>query len=217
MKLSLSTYTGRLASLLVLAGFMLAAPRSHAALIFSVQPTGSYSAGSTGNILDIVLTNTDGSAVTISGFSFGITSPTPNISFTAVSTSTNPAYVFAGNSLFGPDISVSSLPGQSLSAQDLHDTDFATVASGATVGLGHVTFDIAPGTAAGPILLSFVANESSLADGTSPSPSSLAFQLTNGTINVTEAAIPEPATVALTALGLLTLGLRTRCKRTRNQ
>ena len=72
-------------------------------LVISV---GSVTAdgGSTGNPLDVDLTNTGPSAVPIGGFSFGVSIANPNVSFTDANTSTAAFYIFTGNSLFGPDL-----------------------------------------------------------------------------------------------------------------
>ena len=104
----------------------------HAQMIMGIT-TNSFVAGSSTNSLDVTLTNTSGSAVTIAGFSFEITAASSNVNFEDVTTSTvSVGYIFAGNSLFGPDISSGGMPGsygQTISAAD----NFTTSNMGTTI------------------------------------------------------------------------------------
>ena len=80
----------------------------------------------------------------ISGFSFEIALSDPDITLTDATTATTVAtYIIAGNSLFGPDILVGT-DGQDLIAADIYATPMgsSTVMAGATVGIGHVLFDV---------------------------------------------------------------------------
>jgi hypothetical protein len=178
-----------------------------ASVILNVQSV-SDAAGSTGDTLEVTLTNT-GTAITVGGFSFGLSVGTSNLSFTAVTTGTTTAtYIFNGQSLFGPDISVQppNLPGQSLKAEDLAEVSATVVGSGATVGLGHITFNLAAATPAGGIPLNFIALDDSLADQLG---SPIAFSTGTGTVTVTgSASIPEPATFVLVGAALAGLIVR---------
>jgi hypothetical protein len=193
--------------LLAAAGLILAAPGHAASLIMNVQSV-TAAADTTGDVFNVTLTNT-GASVDISGFSFGLQVGTANLSFTAVNTSTTLApYIFAGNSAFGPDISVQppNLPGQNLEAQDIANApgSFTVVGTGATVGLGHVVFNLSPSTPAGPILVSFIPADDSLSDQNGNSITG--FSVVNGTVTVTGTApIPEPATTAIVGIFLAAL------------
>src|SRR5450631_1810049 len=91
-----------LLSVLVLALLSLAAP-ARADIILSVQSVAG-APGSSGNF-DVLLTNTGPSIQNIAGFAFELSTADTNITFTDVTTSTTTAsYIFAGDSLFGPDI-----------------------------------------------------------------------------------------------------------------
>ena len=107
-------------------------------------------AGSTGNGIDVELTNSGPSAVTIGGFSFGVSIADFDVSFTGADTSTAAAYIFGVDSLFGP-ILAGPTSGQSLSASDLFGIPFSgiTLDAGTTVGLGRVLFDVFPNAASG--------------------------------------------------------------------
>ena len=126
---------------------------ARADLIVTAQSV-SANAGSTGNTLEVYLMNTGPSAVDVAGFSFEVSTASSDINFTSASVTTTPdAYIFAGNSLFGPVISVNS--GQTLDASDINAAGSTTVGAGSTWGLGEVSFDVAPGTAAGPYSVVF--------------------------------------------------------------
>ena len=164
----------------------------------------SATQGTFGNF-DVTLQNTGGSAVGIGGFSFAITSTNAGITFTAVSTSTLLAYIFAGHSDFGPDISIGT--GTTLSASDSPDTlpTPINVAAGATVGLGHVTFSIASSVPLGSFAIQILAFPStSLSDALGNNI--VINTLTNGNITVT----PEPGTMLLfpAALGMIAFASR---------
>jgi len=104
--------------------------------------------GSTLNSFDVTLTNTGPSAATIGAFSFGLLLSNPDITFTGANTSTVKPYIFLGDSLFGPLISTTV--GSTLVASDVELSGLGvTVGPGATVGLGHVLFSVAPSAAPG--------------------------------------------------------------------
>jgi hypothetical protein len=172
---------------------------SQAALIVTAGST-AVAAGGSGSI-DVTLTNTGPSSVTVGAFSFGLSTASANISFTGATTSTASPYIFDGNSLFGPNIDTTV--GATLIASDLDsDPAGATVAAGATVGLGHVLFNVASGAPAGPVAITVTPfPTTSLSD---PLGGNLAIDtLVPGTITVTRstAAVPEPSTLLLAGLG----------------
>ncbi len=130
---------------LLLSTFLVLAASSsaHADLIVAAQ-TVAANAGSSGNTLELTLQNTGPSAVTIGGFSFGVSTSGTDINFTLADINTALApYIFKGNSLFGPNINTST--GHSLTASDLDsDPAGATVSAASTVGLGRLFFDVSP-------------------------------------------------------------------------
>lgn len=189
-----------------------AVPPARATFIITVG-NATAAAGSTGNSFDVTLTNTGNTAQTFGAFSFEITAGSPNITFTSATTATNDTYIFNGDSAFGPTLS--STPGQSLTASDASASGNGdSVAAGATVGLGHIFFDVAPGTSPGPILVTLSGNPgTSLADANFPA-NNIPFTGVNGTITVTGfAATPEPATLTYCLAGLLTLAGRSWWRR----
>jgi hypothetical protein len=119
---------------------------AQAGLVLSVSNT-TYLAGSSSNGFDVNLTNTGTTPAddfVISSFAFELTTVDPSVTFLQVNTSTigNP-YIFAGHSFFEPDITLAiSADGFTISASDLFATPLAGVllASGQTLGLGHVVF-----------------------------------------------------------------------------
>ena len=192
---------------------------ARAGLIVSVESV-TANAGSTSDALDITLTNTGPSAVTVGGFSFGVSVATTNITFTQANTSTTTApYIFDGLSLFGPVISTST--GQSLTASDL----FANIGSGTTlgagveVGLGHLLFDVSQTASSGPVtvsLASFPTTSLSDASGNNIPINSL----NGGAITIQSVtAIPEPPSLvpAITGISAIALFLwRSRRRTSRN-
>jgi hypothetical protein len=95
---------GRLAMLALGLAALAAAPgRAPAALIMTVQSV-TVLPGTTGNALDVTLTNTGPSSVQIGGFAFELTT-SAGITFTGATTATATApYIFGGSSAFGPNL-----------------------------------------------------------------------------------------------------------------
>lgn len=184
---------------------------AQAALILQA-PAITGAVGSTGTF-DIVLQNTGVVSIPIGGFSFGISTTNPGITFTSATISTVAPYVFGVDSLFGPEIATTT--GASLVASDSPLSVLAVaVASGATVGLGHVTYSIAGDAATGLFAITFSPAATSLADGFGAGiPVDV---LTSGTLDVTAVvtAVPEPASLGLTGgpLLLAVLALRKRAR-----
>jgi hypothetical protein len=173
---------------------------ARANLMVGVQSV-TANAGSTGNQFEVFLTNT-GAPVTVASFTFGITTSAPGITFTGAFTSTTPdPYIFAGHSLFGPEIDTAT--GTTLEASDIYDVPLAgaTVGTGATVGLGEVFFDVAAGTPGGPATVSVLSSPfTSLSD---PALNDIPIDtFGSGTITVIPGAttVPEPSTLLLAAL-----------------
>jgi PEP-CTERM motif len=162
--------------------------------VFAISP-------SSGNALEVTLTNT-GAAAVIAGFSFGFSVADPHVVFTSATINTVSPYIFSGHSLFGPNIATTS-GGQTLVASDNYDLPNAgaTVGTGATVGFGHVFFDVS-GAPLGPIAVTLIANDTSLADAQG---NNIPARLVDGTITITQSEVPEPSSLILLALGLAPL------------
>lgn len=167
-------------------------------LDLSIAPGTSASAGSTGNAFDVLLTNTGTSAVTLAGFSFGITTADTDITFTNADTSTGAPYVFAGDSfddINGFTLYTNSLPGQTVEASDVSNSGAGeSIAGGATVALASILFDVAPGATPGMFAVTF--EDFPTTSFSDPNGTNLDFTAESGTITITSntAPVPEPAT-----------------------
>jgi len=174
--------------------------------------------GDVGDSLDVFLTNTGPSAITVGAFSFGISvSAASGVTFTDATVNTVLfSYIFTGSSLFGPDITnpMQTLPGTAITASDLTTLAGVTVGSGSSVGLGHVFFNVGLGAPIGPLTVTVTAfPTSSLSDALGNNIN--IDTLVNGTITVAS-TVPEPATVGLVGLGLVAVAMaRKRSLRSR--
>ncbi len=185
-----------------LAGLLLSSARpAGAGIIVSVQSV-SAGTGSTGDSLEVDVTNT-GSPANIAGFSFEISvAAGSGVSFTGADTSTSiNTYIFAGNSLFGPQIATAT--GTTLDASDIAVSGSTMLGTGASLGLGRVMFDVASSASLGPVTVSLTAFP---ATGlVAPDQSTIPIDtLSSGTITITLGAIvPEPSSLVSATLGLL--------------
>jgi hypothetical protein len=197
---------------------LLFSPAVRADLVFSLEPGISAGAGSTGNAFDVLLTNTGASSVALGGFSYGIITADTAISFTDADTSTTAPYVFAGDSFVvinGFTLFTNSLPSQTLEASDLSNSGVgAIIASGATVGVGDILFDVASGAAPGSFAVTFEPfPTTSLAD---PNGGNLDFTAAAGTITITGTVpVPEPATGSLLICAFAAAGFVSLIRRRR--
>ncbi len=174
---------------------------AHAGLIVSVQDV-SATAGTTGNTLEVDLTNTGGAAVDIGSFSFEISvAGSSGVTFTSadIDTTVN-TYIFAGNSLFGPTIS--TMTGTTLDASDIAISGSTSLAGGETLGLGLVSFDVAGSAPNGPVTVTLTGFPATSL--TAPDLSNIPIDtLNNGTITISPSAVPEPSSLVSSTLGLL--------------
>jgi hypothetical protein len=173
----------------------LAAARADAGLIASA-PNITVAPGATGTF-DVTLTNTGSSTVYIGGFEFGLSTTNPDILFTdaTVNTVTAP-YIFASDSVFGPDILLSTSP--FIADDNGSNASGDPVAAGATVGLGNVSYMVSNASPFGSVTITLTAYPTTaLADAYGNNIP--ITTLTNGSIDV---ATPEPASILLTLGGL---------------
>ncbi len=211
-----------LTALTTFGALALAAHPAHAALVIEADPSTTLAGGS--GAFDVNLLDTDPSGSTpyqISAFSFELSVQSASgIAFTGADTSTSAQYIFgtyqSGPAPFAyaPFPSTASFPLTDFIASDASMTgpDYATTLnSGDTLGLGHISYSVAPGTPTGPVAVSIVSNGTSLANGNG---NNISFTTQDGTITVANASpAPEPSEVgmlALMACGLGGLMLRAR-------
>jgi hypothetical protein len=178
----------------------------------------TVAAGSSNNAVEIDLTNSGPTDITVAAFSFGVQISDSDVSFTDVTTGTTSTYIFAGNSLFGPDLT-GPTSGQSVIASDVFATPNkgAVLASGTTVGLGRISFDVAAGAASGSFPVNFLAfPTSSLSD---PTPLDIHIDtLSPGGITILPTSVPEPSSlIPLLGCALLAVGTRGRCRKDRRR
>jgi hypothetical protein len=173
---------------------------AHAGLIVAVGST-TVSAGATNQVVDVTLENTGLAAVTVDAFAFEVATSDTDITFSEANISTAQPYIFLNNSSFGPVISTPSANEQTVNASDLYSGlgDGAEVAAGATVGLGEIVFDIAPGATSALASLNLDVNGTSLSD---IAGDLLPITLADGSIDVQASLVstPEPSTFAPMAL-----------------
>jgi hypothetical protein len=184
-------------------------------LEISIESPINVNAGTSGNGFDVLLTNLSGPAVSLAGLTFEISVPSTDIQLSEVNTATllDP-YIFSGNSLFGPNITVSNT-GQDLSASDLYSVigSGITLGAGATVGLGHILFDVSATAHSETVPVTFTAfPATSLSDDLSNNVP--INTLTNGQIDII-GTVPEPSylLLLLTAGAFLLVGRTLRVSR----
>jgi hypothetical protein len=195
--------------LALLGAIVLSAVPARAGLIAAVQFV-SATRGSTGNPLDVTLTNTGPAPVTVGGFAFQVTTADLDITFTG-STFSTPLYIFTGDSLFGPILNLMS-PGQTMDGSDLSSSGLGTtIGAGATVGLGRVLFNVSPSAAFGPFAVLLQPFPNTNLSGPGPAFANIPINtLTPGQITVSVSAVPEPASVLLLGTALVYLALKKR-------
>ena len=196
-----------------------------AGVVYTIQPdTTNPAQGSNGDAFDVLATNTGASGLGIAAFSFGLYTTDTDITFTEANVSTIVSgYIFDGDSfaeifLNSPVISITS-GGQTLTANDLtYDGAAVTVASGATVDLGKVLFDVAPNAVIQTFTVAFTGNP-----GAGNLDNNLSDQFGNA-INVDTfqsgdfpigASVPEPSPAVLVLIGLACLWMLNRLLRSR--
>jgi len=184
-------------------------------LEISIESPINVNAGTSGNGFDVLLTNLSGPAVSLAGLTFEISVPSTDIQLSEANTATllDP-YIFSGNSLFGPNITVSNT-GQDLSASDLYSVigSGITLGAGATVGLGHILFDVSATAHSETVPVTFTAfPATSLSDDLSNNVP--INTLTNGQIDII-GTVPEPSylLLLLTAGAFLLVGRTLRVSR----
>ena len=201
----------QLRSYLVLGAAVLALCASvpaQASLIVSAG-NATANAGSAANAFDVTLINTGPASVALGAFSLEISVADTDVTFTSATTATAHPYVFAGDSLFGPDISASS-PGQTLDASDSCIVCGSTIAAGATVGLAHILFDVLAGAQSGPFTVSIAASPATSLSDTAGGE--LAATLLDGSVVIdgSGSSIPEPSALVLFSLPAIFLARRFR-------
>ena len=126
---------------------------AHAGVILALD---SVTSNGGDGYLQLTLTNTVGSsAINVGGFSFGlsvangsgVTFGFPSLPSTVVDVVTASNYIFAANSLFGPDISLSGFGTTEAYAADNFDTPSGgtVVNGGETYGLGRIYYNLSGG------------------------------------------------------------------------
>ncbi len=192
---------------------LLGGSAAHADIIVMVGNSGVFTPSS-GNTVEVNLTNTGPGAVVIGGFSLEVTTADPFITFTGATMATATPYIFAGNS---GDVADSfplafSSPGQTIDAGDFYATfgSGTSLSAGQSAGLALLSFDVAPGDPNTTVLFDVTAYPStslSDADGNDITIDSVA----SGKITLTTAAVPEPTTfLLLLPLAVLTMLVRRR-------
>ena len=198
---------GRVGLTLLPIALLLASVPAHADLIVSVQSV-AVNAGTSGDSLEVTLTNTGPAMPTIGGFSFEIVASSSDVMFTGGSTATTTdPYIFAGNSF--DDLNsfplVTSPPGSTLDASDLANdsTMSPTIGTGVTVGLGHILFNVSNSAPTETVSVSLTPDPSTtLSD---PNTNAITIDtLDGGDISITgSATVPEPASLLLLASGFV--------------
>ncbi|MDB5350576.1 MAG: hypothetical protein JWN86_1823 [Planctomycetota bacterium] len=185
---------------------LLSGPAAHAGLVFTVNDV-TAAAGSTGNTtLEVSLTNDSTTDATpeIAAFQFRLmVSGASGVTFTDadILTANNP-YIF-GTNTSAPPLSFDTFPNTTFTASDIYTILNSGVALDPlqTVGLGRVTFDVAP-SAGGLVVVTIVPNFTDSVLDPDGNRLDLPYTFVNGSINVTPVAVPEPSSLVLALVGI---------------
>jgi hypothetical protein len=198
---------GRILGVLVTALLLLAASTARAAaMITIVIPDVIAAPGSTGSF-DVTLQNPSTSTqdVTVGGFNIDIRlADTSRVMFTGIDAMTTVPYIFTSSGSFGFLGSVLG-GGIEVTGNDLASppANGVTITPGQTLGLAHVSYlvaaDAAPGVVSVPLV--DLGSGTTLAD---QNGGSIDFGTINGTITIPGAAVPEPGSLVMLALGGIT-------------
>jgi hypothetical protein len=187
--------------------------RAVAGLVLTVEPS-SAAVGGVGSF-DVLLSDTGGS-YQIGSFSVELAVATNSgVEFTAANTNTTMAtYIFG--TLQSPPFYFNTFPIQDFTVSDSSFTPpyYASLTTGQTVGLEHVTYSVAAGTAPGPVTITLA----DIGVGTSLSDAigdNVTFTPSNGTITVTPSSVPEPCSLVLLATALAGTASIVRVRRLR--
>lgn len=181
----------------------------HGAAILSLS-SANVNPGTLGNVIELTLTNTGPSAISIGAFNFAVSTPVlGGITFSdATVNTTSASYIFSGSgdsfvidSLGGFSVVLSGAGTNAITGNDFRLTPGAAtlVGSGVTVGLAHLLFDVNAATSYGIQIaaIGITLAESNLADGNGNTVTINSF--VNGQISV----IPEPSSIVLLGAGIL--------------
>jgi hypothetical protein len=181
---------GNLTPVMLLAALALL-PARGGTLLLSVEPVLA-TPGSTGDNFDVLIQNQTAGTVDISGFSFEVDTVNTAVTFTGTTFNTvTGTYIFAGNSLFGPNLNLNA-PGQAMDGEDLAAApgSFTALAPNEILALGNVSFDVAGNAVPGSTAAVTINSAPALTSITDNNGDSLAFSLLSGSVTI----VPEPGT-----------------------
>jgi hypothetical protein len=194
-------------------GFLGAAPASAGTvgLILNIQSGLSAAPGTTGNSFEVDVTNNGTLADVIDSFAFEVATASAGISFTVSTDGTANPYIFAGNSSFGPTLSLLST-GQSMDGSDIANTGNGySLDVGSTIAIGEVFYNVADGASAGPVTVSFLPTTATSFSDINGNTFNIQA-LNSGTVTLTPGTVPEPSSLSIMSLALTALALAARKK-----
>ena len=188
-------------------GISALANTAQASIIYSISPGPTALAPGGSGAVDVLLTNTGSSSISVGTFTFEVSSSSSAINLTGADFNTAPqTYLFSGKPLDQAlSLSLNYTAGQTLDAWDSCGAGCGvTVGAGQSFALGRIFISVSS-LAEASYTLSFTNSSgiNSLSDAANPPDSITIDSLQSGTIVIT----PEPPTAILTFAALMLLGV----------
>lgn len=193
------------AALAALALTLLLSTGARAGLVIKLQPASTTAAaGSSNNVLEVVLINDSSDSLTLSAFNVTLSVPAgAGVTFTGGDASTSLPYVFAGNSV--GFLFVNPSGANTADVSDLADDTMQLIPGNSTLGLGRIFFSV--DAVAVPDVYTVSIEPATSLTGGGPNFDPLPFTSEGAEITVTVAAVPEPSTLALSATAIALAGV----------